>query len=178
MRSFLAALCFAGSLSAGPVIWNLNNVQLADGTSITGSFTVDADTNIFSNLSITTSGGSSLPSNNAWVFYSGPPFGGWLNTTTTAGILVVDSTSPDLTNASWMTLETVAPATFTDAGGILQIGQANGGICTNSTCTTGPPIVNTGSGQFVSAVGSTPEPASLLLAGSALVWLALRRKKL
>jgi len=177
-----AAIAFCGTLSAGPVIWNLNSVQLADGTAVMGSFTINVDADILSNLTITTSGGSSVPSNSSWTLYPGPPFGGWVSSPAVTLIALVDSSSNDLTGVEWMDLDATAPQVFTDTGGVVQIGLAQAGVCTDSICDSGPATVKSGSGQFVGAASPAPEPGSLLLAGSALTLLARllrkqRRKK-
>jgi hypothetical protein len=54
---FVAALS-AQSASANPILWNLVGVTFDDGGTASGSFVYDADTNTYSNISITTTAGS------------------------------------------------------------------------------------------------------------------------
>ena len=51
-------LLFSAMAEAIPVTWTLENVVFEDGGTAYGSYTYDADTNIFTNLSITTTAGS------------------------------------------------------------------------------------------------------------------------
>ncbi|MBJ7901507.1 MAG: hypothetical protein GC158_16675 [Cyanobacteria bacterium RI_101] len=60
----LSSLALAPSAEAIPVNWALNGVTFTDGASATGGFTYDADTNTYSNVSISVTGpiyASNLP---------------------------------------------------------------------------------------------------------------------
>ena len=52
-----AASLFASAALADPVIWTLNGVTTANGFTVTGSFTYDANTNTYSAINITSTGG-------------------------------------------------------------------------------------------------------------------------
>jgi hypothetical protein len=64
----------AGSASAAPVTWTLNGVTFQDGATASGSFVYDATTNTYSNVNITTSGGTILPGA-SYAFVCTPPCG-------------------------------------------------------------------------------------------------------
>jgi hypothetical protein len=55
--SAVAMFGTAGAGLAAPVVWTLNNATLASGKVITGSFTYDSDTNAYSNINISSTGG-------------------------------------------------------------------------------------------------------------------------
>ena len=56
------AFCLAcGSAYAIPVTWQLQGVVFTDGGTATGSFVFAADANVYSDISITTTAGMSLP---------------------------------------------------------------------------------------------------------------------
>jgi hypothetical protein len=164
---------FGVAASANPVFWSLNNVTFGDGTVVTGSFTVDADTSAFTGLSLTTSGGSSVPAESNWFFAPGDTY----NQSGTAGFLAVDSQAADLTGAFLLSLFVVDGSTFTNAGGTLNLGFMIAGTCGDSACSTvNPDLANStsGAGQFVS--GEVPEPSTFILGGSVLLLGGLRRK--
>ena len=163
---------FGIAASANPVFWSLNNVSFGDGTVVTGSFTVDADTSAFTGLSLTTSGGSSVAAESNWFFAPGDTS----NSSGAAGFLAVDSQAADLTGAFLISLFVTDGSTFTNAGGTLNLGFMIAGTCGNSTCgtyNTDLPFSNTGSGQFVS--GAVPEPSTFILGGSVLLLGGLRK---
>lgn len=59
--AFSAALLFASSaVSAAILTWTLQNVSFSDGGTASGSFDYDADTNTYSDFSISVSGGGAL----------------------------------------------------------------------------------------------------------------------
>ena len=62
MAVLLAALS-AGTVAHGtPVVWTLEGVTLTDGQSLTGSFTYDEATDIFSDIAVVNSGTAAHPS--------------------------------------------------------------------------------------------------------------------
>jgi hypothetical protein len=54
-------LVAAGSANAVPVVWTLNDVTFNDGGIATGSFTFDANTGNYSDISIQTTAGTTQP---------------------------------------------------------------------------------------------------------------------
>jgi len=62
MRLLVVSLfvLFSTSVHAIPVEWVLQDIEFDDGGKASGSFTYDADTNSYSNINITTTGGSSF----------------------------------------------------------------------------------------------------------------------
>ena len=60
---FKSVLCtcviavLGANVRAEPIVWQLNNFDLLDGAVATGVFTYDADTNTYSDVSITTTAG-------------------------------------------------------------------------------------------------------------------------
>lgn len=73
MSKLIAIFLFlaVNSAFAIPVTWTING-SFANGTTVTGSFDFDADTNVYSNLSVTT--GSSPNQDLGNGSYSGSPF--------------------------------------------------------------------------------------------------------
>ena len=164
---------FGCAASANPVFWSLNNVTFDDGTVVTGSFTVDADTSAFSGLSLTTSGGSTIAAESTWFFAPGEMF----NQSGAAGFVAADSAAADLTGAFAISLFDIDGSTFTNAGGTLNLGFMRAGTCADAGCTgydLNFPFSSSGSGQFVS--GAVPEPSTFILGGSVLLLGGLRRK--
>ena len=53
----IAASLFTTAALADPVVWTLNGVTTNDGKTVTGSFTYDANTNTYSAINITSTGG-------------------------------------------------------------------------------------------------------------------------
>ena len=127
--SAVAMFGTAGAGLAAPVVWTLNNATLASGKVITGSFTYDSDTNAYSNINLSSTGGvgpftilmPNFPSN------------------ATTAILIQNPASP---GQNGILIDTNAK---TNAGGTLTISTSNGagglftcaGACTNGLWTSG-----------------------------------------
>lgn len=168
LAASLAALFAAVPSNATPITWTLKNVTFTDGNAAQGHFTYDADTNILSNIDITTSNGTaykfpdlSLPSLRAF----DPSF--------------VTMGAGDLTGTPLLALF-LFPAAMTDAGGTLplRLGVPVEGICIDATCSNGIPLRFSRSGFLTS--GSVPEPATASVLFAALLGLGLfglRRSK-
>lgn len=174
-RLLVLAVLGGGLASATPVVWKLNSVLVADGTVITGTFVFDADTTTFSLLSITTSGGSSVPATSAWVFNTNNA-GCEANTAGDSGFCAVDALSGNETGAHDVSLFDTGGPVMTNAGGTLNLSFVRVGTCLDATCQTlTTPDSLTGSGQFVS-LGALPEPATWfgVCAGLLLMWAGKR----
>lgn len=173
MLAVLAILASAATPAmATPILWTLQNVSYQDGTQVTGSFVYDADTNIYSLASFTTSGGTSVPAASSWVIDPYPIFLG------NDGFVAVDSVAADLTGAHVFSLFSGLP--LTNSGGTLPIDLYGiAGTCGDFQCSFVSSLVNysywADGGAFVSQ-GTVPEPGTLMLLGSGLVAGVLRRK--
>lgn len=179
----IGALALVGTLlsvaaQATPLVWTLDQVSYGDGTVLTGSFTFDAATTTFSGLSITTSGGSTVPSTSSWAFNT--LAGGVLrNGGGVTGFAAVDAFSANLTGAHGLSLYSTLGPLMTDAGGIIDLSFFRLGTCVNSDCSALiAPIVTTGSGSFTASPAAVPEPLTLGIFGAGLAGVAaLRRRK-
>jgi len=162
---------------ATPLVWTLDHVSYGDGTVLTGSFTFDAATTAFSGLSITTSGGSTVPSTNSWAFNT--LAGGVLrNSGGVTGFAAVDAFSANLTGAHGLSLYSTLGPLMTDAGGTIDLSFFRLGTCVNSDCSAlTAPLVLTGTGSFTT-IAAVPEPLTLGIFGAGLAGAAaLRRRK-
>jgi hypothetical protein len=60
MRSVLILIGLSLTASAAPLLWTLEGVTFAGGGTASGSFDFNADTNVYSNVDITTTTGGSV----------------------------------------------------------------------------------------------------------------------
>lgn len=161
--------------NANLVQWTLQNVSFVGGGTATGSFVYDADTDTYSDISITTSSGSIGGGSYMWPWDS-------LSQATQLVIWTYDPSSPpaDLTGELYLSL-TFFDA-LTNAGGTVNLDEINNFeyICNTASCSgsgskTFRDIVYPG-GSVVST--SVPVPAAVLLFGSGLLGLiGLARRK-
>lgn len=151
---------------ASPVTWNLTNITFGDGTVVTGSFVYDADTNTFSGLSMTTSGGSTVPATSSWVFNLANLPGSEQNAIGIAGFQAVDLASADESAAFDVSLFSIGGPLLTNAGGTIPLNFLRLGGCANATCANlDPGFLTDGSGQFT-ALSAVPEPLTLSLSSA------------
>ena len=149
-KTVLCACVFAvlGSYAhAVPVAWQLNNFDLLDGGDAMGVFTYDADTNTYSDVSITTTAGT----------ISGNPFPGasysfvrndsFVSPSATFVSLLATS-GPDFTGVSNFAMQFDGP--LTNAGGTLGLNFFTEAICANADCS----LVNVGGRGVVSSPNS------------------------
>jgi hypothetical protein len=133
MKRLFAAVALAASLSAGavaakPITWTLNNVQMANGLNLGGSFVYDADTNTYSAINVTSTGGRG-----PFTLVS-PNFAG-------------DSGSahfiqaPAAVGQNGLILNTISPKT--NAGGTIALAGGGFFTCANAACTAGSYIGGT-----------------------------------
>lgn len=165
---------------ADRVTWTLEDVT-ALGTSISGSFVFNAHTGTYSDIDITTTGGSIIP-DETWTSEVG--FGVSSGPAIACCLGVVDTSATNQTGAN--TLMLVFSTNLTDAGGAIPIEFTEPGACDVANCYSVSPYYNndavvSGTGYVVASVyfPSAPEPGTLmLLATGLLVLLGLtgRRK--
>ena len=168
----LAAASVLTTAQAAPVNWTLANVFMTSTTStaviaITGSFTFDATTGVYSNVSIV-GGGFSYDTSEISV----TPFGA-----DASGLELVDGFVPG-NNIGKSLLNLDFASALTNAGGVvnLLVGFPTfQGQCSTADCGTGT-ILFVGSSGSVTSL-AVPEPATLALAGAALLALRLGRRR-
>ncbi len=110
------------------VEWSLDGLTRADGGTVSGSFTYDADTNTYSAINVTTTQGSStLP---------GETYAGFDPASSDAGGLILQRAqgASDLTGQNNIFLQFV-PA-LSNSGGTLTPALASEVGCVNSNCST------------------------------------------
>ena len=176
----LAWFVFGGVLSANPLTWQLTSVVFGDGTIVTGSFVFNADTTTFSMLSMTTSGGSSVPATSSWVYNINNLPSAEENSGGLTGFEAVDALSGNEIGSHAVFLYSDLGPLMTNAGGTIllhdfvSVGTCGGADLICGGYNTLLPFSN-GSGKFTSA-SAVPEPSTLILVGSAVILAGLRRR--
>jgi hypothetical protein len=173
-------VALAGMASASPLTWNLSNVTLGDGSTVTGSFVFDADTTTFSNLNLVSSGGAAAPASSPWAFNVNNLPGSEQNAGGITGFQAVDVASANETGAHYISLFSTGGPVMTNAGGTIVLTFFQIGTCGNANCSGNDgihPVSFTGSGSFTTDVAGVPEPSTWMLSGSALLVGLLRRKR-
>lgn len=168
--------------AANPVTWTLAGVSWTDGTTATGSFVYDADTDTFSGLNMTTSGGSIVPATNSWVFNVAGLPSSESNASGIVGFQAVDPASADETGASLVSLYSTGSSLLTNAGGTIPLDFLLIATCLDATCASynnALPFSFDGSGAFATLQTSgVPEPLTLSIFGSGLAGaVAMRRRR-
>jgi PEP-CTERM motif-containing protein len=166
----LALTGLVPTASASPVTWDLSGVTFTSGASASGSFVYDALTITYSSIDITVSGAAF---GNGTYTILDPGFG-----SSGSEIVAVPSVLADFTGTPVLAFDFASP--LTDAGGTIAL-LANGhGIqqCVDALCGSSFTVDALLAGSVTTSVTSTPEPSSLLLLGSGLLGLMLRRKRL
>jgi len=179
LRRLLFFVSLAAAASASPITWSLSGVTSL-GTTITGSFTYNADTNTFSSIDIMTVGGSVIPSE-TWTVESDTGASG-----TFLGL--VDTSSSNQTGAHLLGLFFASP--LTDLGGTVEIYETQQGTCSNATCSSFS-VSNSGwnanNGWNTNVTGDVtasspapsspaPEPSTLILTSAGVVLLIFRSR--
>lgn len=168
----IAASLFASAASADPVVWTLNGVTTANGFTVTGSFTYDADTNTYSAINVTSTGGVG-------------PFSAIANAPASSAGTALFIQTPAGAGQNGIVFST---ANKTNAGGTLTITTGAGagglytctGVCAGGNYTLGSHIT---AGTMV-GVAPTPVPTlsewamilfGLILAGGAAFYIQQRQ---
>jgi len=136
--ALLGAVVFSASALAFPKTWTLVGVTFTDGGIAGGSFTYDADTNVYSNINIVTTAGTVLTGATYNFFSNGfPP--------SPLGVLVNASNASDLTGT-----RAFAPH-FIGLTNVLTSTSVTGleGTCADATCSA-----PSGPARFVIAGGA------------------------
>jgi hypothetical protein len=167
----LAAAGCLHQAQAASVTWYLSGVSFNDGGTAAGSFVYDVTSNVFSNIDITTTGGSIRAGSN-YSFATG----------------VGTSTFPDFLDPNLPVINNVTErfdlfllAAMSDAGGTISFQQADEFTCLDGGCTyvTGAEAnlnLRRASG-FISTTAPVPEPSTITLLGLGLASAAALRRR-
>lgn len=167
----LSLLGFSQPASATPLTWNLVGVTFDDGGTATGSYVFDADTGIFSAISIVTSPDPALGRGTTYGVPTGIGSATFFDTITSFPAAGKDRLLFDL----------VAP--MTNAGGLIAINLGAGipdleTTCPDDVCgSPGPGTRLIETGSISTRVTAVPEPSTLLLLGSGALVLRRRLKR-
>ena len=158
-----------GSASATPISWTLENWVFDDGGTASGSFVFDADTNAYSNISITTTLGSTL----GGASYGIPDLASPGNSTIAVWVTgpMADFTGTPLVAVQWL-------SALTNAGGTAYVNLSGSFYgeyaCGDAGCTYAVGPYRQLTQGFVSTV---PEPGTSALFGFGLLGLCFARRR-
>lgn len=199
--TLFASFALSVTASAMPVVWTLNGITLQDGSTVSGSFTFDADSTVacstgdspcgtYSNVDITTTAGGGLAA--ATYLY-----------TCGTDVVTCMGVSPDSTEVLFLTsnelnqtgmqglalffagVSGTPPMGLTDAGGTINVsyssntaGGVTEGICNDAACDAPNNPASSTAGFVVAATAvAVPEPSSLVLALLPFTAAVLFRRK-
>jgi hypothetical protein len=189
LTALLALVGFVGSAHAVPVQWTLQGMTFSNGSTATGSFDFDIDTNTFSNIAIAVTAATDYSGFQAQTFNAiAPSSGNYYGAIFTTLPLWYDNVSPSCGENAWGDRSgcgtnglylSLYPAAMTNAGGVL---SANSflGYCSSDACNTGSwgfrgltSMLTTGT------ITTVPEAEAyaMMLAGLGLVGWAARRRR-
>jgi hypothetical protein len=173
LRLVIALTTLVFAASATPITWNLTDVTFADGSTASGTFVFDADTNTYSSINIVTTAGT---------FYSAETFG-YVCTSPCNGapadaddmLLLTQPSSSGLKNTPAFGIFLPSDQPLTDGGGDIPLSGSTGAaflaLCANSTCGAPTGFPN----YVVSGDLDAPEPSAALLVGTAAVMFGVGR---
>ncbi len=169
----LIALSFPLAATAIPVHWTVEGVVFEDGGTASGSFTYDADFNLYSSISLDTTDGAWL-SGNSYHATAAYLFGH-------IGVVFVPTPGSDVAGTQFLQLGFTIP--LSNAGGLVPLGENHPptgaavveGFCNGLYCqpVTGPMRYAVQNGTATGVV--VPVPSGLWLLGSALGLLKISR---
>jgi len=169
LAGLVAGLVFAFSATVAHAIpWVLSGVTFDDGGTAYGTFDYNADTDILSNINITTTAGTAL-SGTSYIFEH--PY----NSLADNYLALVDSIAADLTGITALVFDLTNP--MTNGGGSISLSGRFEGICSNSSCSmldSNEPYRFIDEGSITSSV---PEPTTLALMGLGLAGIGWKRRK-
>jgi hypothetical protein len=158
----LVALLWAQTAQAVPILWTLENVTFLDGGAASGSFIFDADSSLYSSISVSTTAGATVLSAASYdaehTFYVGNP----------QFLVMVDSpVAPGTRVLQLPFVEALSNAGGTVAlGGLFNFGEGSCGEPPCQDVTVLLPFRYIADGQVVGTpvpVSPVPEPSTLLL---------------
>ena len=164
----MLGLLFAHAAGAVPVLWTLTDVEFDDGGTAAGAFVYDAETDTFSSIAISSSGGTLAPADYADVLEGGA----------TDALMVTDALA-DLTDMSGLQLVFQAP--LTDAGGFVDLASFDPFFssfelaCLDAGCSSATIERTVITGGLAGTV--VPLPGGLVLLASALGLLVRARSR-
>jgi hypothetical protein len=159
---FVAALFLSATVSAAPVVWNIDSLIFDDGGTGSGTFIYDADTNAYSSINIVTTEGTD---------FAGAAYGSVIdfapNDSDYLAVMVFPLESLPALDLSFA-------ATLTNAGGEIDVIGSGEFLCGQECMYPASDLRYIVSGQ----VSAVPVPAAVWLFGSALAGLGwMRRRK-